>query len=94
MAIFEVQGPDGKTYEVEAPSMEAAAEAIGSFGAMPKGGSSGNPEGMADFQNRALTFGANAAQGMSFGLGDEASGAVAGIKSMLGGGDFLPAYRA
>ena len=94
MAIFEVQGPDGKTYEVEAPSMEAAAEAIGSFGAMPAGGSSVNPEGVADFQNRALTFGANAAQGMSFGLGDEASGAVAGIKSMLGGGDFLPAYRA
>jgi hypothetical protein len=94
MAIFEVQGPDGKTYEVEAPSMEAAAEAIGSFGAMPAGGSSVNPEGVADFQNRALTFVANAAQGMSFGLGDEASGAVAGVKSMLGGGDFLPAYRA
>ena len=94
MAIFEVQGPDGKTYEVEAPTMEAAAEAIGSFGAMPKGGSSVNPEGVADFQNRALTFGANAAQGMSFGLGDEFSGAVEGIKSMLGGGDFLPAYRA
>ena len=94
MAIFEVQGPDGKTYEVEAPSMEAAAEAIGSFGAMPKGGSSVNPEGMADFQNRALTFGANAAQGMSFGLGDETSGALAGIKSMMGGGEYLPAYRA
>jgi hypothetical protein len=94
MAIFEVQGPDGKTYEVEAPSMEAAAEAIGSFGDMPRGGSSVNPEGVADFQNRALTFVANAAQGMSFGLGDEASGAVAGVKSMLGGGDFLPAYRA
>ena len=94
MAIFEVQGPDGKTYEVEAPSMEAAAEAIGSFGDMPKGGSSVNPEGMADFQNRALTFGANAAQGMSFGLGDESAGAVAGIKSMMGGGDFLPAYQA
>ena len=94
MAIFEVQGPDGKTYEVEAPSMEAAAEAIGSFGAMPKGGSSVNPEGMADFQNRALTFGANAAQGMSFGLGDEAYGAIAGIKSMMGGGEYLPAYRA
>jgi hypothetical protein len=74
--------------------MEAAAEAIGSFGAMPAGGSSVNPEGVADFQNRALTFVANAAQGMSFGLGDEASGAVAGVKSMLGGGDFLPAYRA
>ena len=71
MAIFEVQGPDGKTYEVEAPSMEAAAEAIGSFGDMPKGGSSANPEGVADFQNRALAFGANAAQGMAFGLGDD-----------------------
>jgi hypothetical protein len=94
MAIFEVQGPDGKTYEVEAPSMEAAAEAIGSFGDMPKGGSSVNPEGVADFQNRALTFGANAAQGMSFGLGDETSGAIAGIKSMMGGGEYLPAYRA
>lgn len=94
MAIFEVQGPDGKTYEVEAPTMEAAAEAIGSFGAMPKGGSSVNQEGLADFQNRALTFGANAAQGMSFGLGDEFSGAVAGVKSMMGGGDYLPAYRA
>ena len=94
MAIFEVQGPDGKTYEVEAPSMEAAAEAIGSFGAMPAGGSSVNPEGVADFQNRALTFGANAAQGMSLGFGDEYSGAVAGIKSMMGGGEYLPAYRA
>lgn len=94
MAIFEVQGPDGKTYEVEAPSMEAAAEAIGSFGAMPAGGSSVNPEGVADFQNRMTTFAANAAQGMSFGLGDESSGAVAGVKSMMGGGDFLPAYRA
>ena len=94
MAIFEVQGPDGKTYEVEAPSMEAAAEAIGSFGDMPKGGSSVNPEGVADFQNRALTFGANAAQGMSLGFGDEYSGAVAGIKSMMGGGEYLPAYRA
>ena len=94
MAIFEVQGPDGKTYEVEAPSMEAAAEAIGSFGAMPAGGSSVNPEGVADFQNRALTFGANAAQGMSLGFGDEYSGAVAGIKSMMGGGEYSPAYRA
>jgi len=94
MAIFEVQGPDGKTYEVEAPTMEAAAEAIGSFGAMPKGGASANPAAVDDFKARMTTLTANAAQGMSFGLGDEASGAVAGIKSMLGGGDFLPAYRA
>ena len=78
------------------PEDQAAAvdEISQSLGLGVKGGSSVNPEGVADFQNRALTFAANAAQGMSFGLGDEASGAVAGIKSMLGGGDFLPAYRA
>ena len=78
------------------PEDQAAAvdEISQSLGLGVKGGSSVNPEGVADFQNRALTFVANAAQGMSFGLGDEASGAVAGIKSMLGGGDFLPAYRA
>lgn len=94
MAIFEVQGPDGKTYEVEAPSMEAAAEAIGSFGAMPKGGVRADPVAVNDLQNRLTTLTANAAQGMSFGLGDEFSGAVEGVKSMMGGGDYLPAYRA
>lgn len=94
MAIFEVQGPDGKTYEVEAPNMEAAAQAIKSFGAMPQGGSSVNPEGVADFQNRLTTFGANAANAMAFGLGDESQGLKAGITSMMSGGDFLPAYRA
>jgi hypothetical protein len=93
MAIFEVQGPDGKIYEVDAPSMEAAAEAIGSFGDMPKGGVSANPEGIADFQNRGLVFGANAANAASFGLGDEAMGLKAGITSMMSGGDYLPAYQ-
>ena len=73
-------------------SPEEYAQSLG-FAPTP-GGSSVNQEGLADFQNRALTFGANAAQGMSFGFGDEFSGAVAGVKSMMGGGDFLPAYRA
>jgi len=78
------------------PEDQAAAvdEISQSLGLGVKGGSSVNPEGVADFQNRALTFAANAAQGMSFGLGDEASGAIAGIKSMMGGGEYLPAYRA
>ena len=92
----EVEPKKGKWAEAPAipdgMSPEEYAQSLG-FAPTP-GGSSVNPEGVADFQNRALTFGANAAQGMSFGLGDEASGAVAGIKSMLGGGDFLPAYRA
>ena len=73
-------------------SPEEYAQSLG-FAPTP-GGVRADPAAVADFQNRALTFGANAAQGMSFGLGDEASGAVAGVKSMLGGGDFLPAYRA
>jgi hypothetical protein len=94
MAIFEVQGPDGKTYEVEAPSMEAAAEAIGSFGPMPAGGSTVDPAAVDDFKARGLTALANTAQGMSFGFGENAVGAKAGIESMLAGGEYLPAYRA
>ena len=94
MAIFEVQGPDGKIYEVEAPTAEAAAEAIGSFGAMPAGGSSVNKEGARDFKNRALTFAANAAQGAGFGFGDEAVGLKAGVQALASGGEYLPAYRA
>lgn len=93
MSIFEVQGPDGKTYEVEAPSMEAAAEAIGSFGAMPAGGSSANKAGVDDFKNRLTVLGANAANTAGLGLGDEFTGMRAGIGSMLQGGDYLPAYQ-
>lgn len=92
----EVQPKKGKWAEApaipEGMTPEQYAQSLG-FAPTP-GGSSVNPEGVADFQNRALTFAANAAQGMSFGLGDETSGALAGIKSMMGGGEYLPAYRA
>ena len=92
----EVEPKKGKWAEAPAipdgMSPEEYAQSLG-FAPTP-GGVRVNPEGVADFQNRALTFGANAAQGMSFGFGDEASGAVAGIKSMMGGGEYLPAYRA
>lgn len=93
MAIFEVIGPDGKTYEVEAPSMEAAAEAIGSFGPMPAGGSTVDPAAVDDFKARGLTTIANTAQGMAFGLGDEFTGLRAGLRNMGAGGEFGPAYR-
>ena len=92
MAIFEVQGPDGKTYEVEAGSMEEAAAALGSF-AMPQGGVSVDKAAAGDLQNRLTTLGANAANAAAFGLGDESQGLKAGIGSLLSGGDFLPAYR-
>lgn len=93
MAKFEIQGADGNVYEVEAPSMEAAAEAMASF-AQPAGGVRADPAAVDDFKGRLTTMAANAAQGMSFGLGDEFSGAIAGAKSLADGGEFLPAYRA
>ena len=48
MAKFEIQGADGKVYEVEAPSMEAAAEAMASF-AQPAGGFT-DPAAVDDFR--------------------------------------------
>ncbi len=92
MAIFEVQGADGKIYEVEAPSMEAAAEAMASF-TQPAGGVKADPAAVDDFKGRLTTLGANAANAAAFGLGDESQGLKAGIGSVLSGGDFLPAYR-
>ncbi len=94
MATFEIQGPDGKTYEVEADSMEAAVAALGSFGPMPKGGSSLDKEAYSDLGNRLTVLGANTANAAAFGMGDEFIGAKEGVKSMLAGGDYLPAYRA
>ncbi len=92
MARFEIQGPDGKTYEIEASSMEEAASALESF-ATPKGGSSVNKPAVDDFGARLTTLAANASNSMAFGMGDEAMGAKEGIKSLLSGGDYLPAYR-
>lgn len=92
MAKFEIQGADGKVYEVEAPSMEAASEAMASF-AQPAGGVRADPAAVDDFKGRLTTLGANAANAAAFGLGDESQGLKAGIGSVLSGGDFLPAYR-
>lgn len=94
MAKFEIQGPDGKTYEVEAGSMEEAAAALSSFAPAPAGGSAANKPAVNDFRNRLTVLGANAANSMAFGLGDEAEGVRAGIKSMVEGEGFMPAYRA
>lgn len=38
MAVFEIQGPDGKTYEVDAPDMQAAVAAIKKMAAPAPGG--------------------------------------------------------
>jgi hypothetical protein len=44
MATFEIQGPDGKTYEVEAPDENAAIGALGSLGVQPRKGHDNVPE--------------------------------------------------
>ena len=87
MATFEVQGADGKTYEVVAPNMEAAAAAIKSVTVAPAGGL--KESGL----NPTATI-ANFANAMAFGQGDEFLGFKAGLGSMLSGGDYLPAYQA
>ena len=46
-----------------------------------------------DTPSRLEAFGYNAADAASFGLGDEAAGALAGAGAVLGGGDYALAYR-
>lgn len=74
--------------------LEMAAELKGSFGPEPTGGVSVNKEAADDLKNRLTTLTANTANAMSFGFGDEALGAKAGVESLLSGGKYLPAYRA
>ena len=77
------------------PEDQAAAveEISKSLGLGVKGGSSADPAAVDDFKGRLTTLGANASNAMAFGLGDEAMGLKEGVKSLMGGGDFLPAYR-
>lgn len=89
MAIFEIQGPDGKTYEVEADSIEQAAQAFapqgeqaGASESPPWGyvGTPGNYRPDVKGGGRLAAGARNALQGMTFGFGDEI---VAGGTSLL-----------
>lgn len=85
MATFEIQGADGKTYQVEAPDMQTAAAALEGF-ATPSGGSSVNRAGMQGFQQGASDLGrdlSNAAVGVRNGL---TLGGIDEIKGAIGGG--------
>lgn len=46
-----------------------------------------------DTPTRLEAFGYNAADGATFGFGDEAAGVIAGAGAVLGGGDYALAYR-
>ena len=76
--------PEGMTPEQYAQSL--------GFAATP-GGVTANPAAVDDLQNRLTTLGANTANAMAFGLGDESVGLRQGVGSLLSGGEFMPAYR-
>ena len=90
MAIFEIQGPDGRTYEVEADSIEQAAQAFAPQGEQPAPqsppwgyvGEPGNYRPDVKGGGRLAAGARNAYQGMTFGFGDEI---VAGATSLLPG---------
>jgi hypothetical protein len=69
MAIFEIQGPDGTTYEVQANSMEEAAQAL----APPWGyiGTPGNYRPDVKGGGRLAAAARTGLQGVTFGTGDE-----------------------
>jgi hypothetical protein len=80
MAIFEIEGPDGKVYEVEAPDLKSAASAMKSF-ATPPGGSRTNSAAVDQFKGKmdALLMGAH--NGGFMGWGDN----LQGVKSAVVG---------
>jgi len=92
MAIFEIQGPDGKIYEVDAPSIEQAASAVKSL-ADPAGGSSVNPQAVDEMSNKGRALATGVANGASFGFGDNIAGLIEGSKEVLQGRDFGRGYQ-
>lgn len=91
MAIFEIQGPDGKIYEVEAPTIEQAASAVKSL-APPAGGSSVDPQAVNEMQDKGRALATGIANGASFGFGDNIAGVIEGGKELLQGRDFGGGY--
>lgn len=79
MPVFELEGPDGKSYEVEAPSAEAALGAFKKFSGPKTGALSAGLQGLG--------------QGLSFGFSDEIEGGVrGGIDALTSGKPFSDAY--
>lgn len=93
MNTFEIQGPDGTTYEVQAETIEQAAQAVGSLGQdltrWQKFKKNWLPDDDPNSHNRGEKVAAainKAGEAMTFGLiGDEAD---AWAKSKLGGGSY------
>lgn len=87
MPVFELQGPDGATYQIDAPDQESALAAFQKIG---------QPQPRPGIPKAGLTD--LATQGVSFGFGDEigASGAASGafLRSLLETGSIEQASQA
>jgi len=81
MPIFELQGPDGKTYEVDAPDMGAAANAFGEM--------AGPSVGDLSVRNVATA----AARGVPI-LGGLVDEAIAGGQALAGNGSYAENLKA
>lgn len=102
MAIFEIEGPDGTTYEVEADSIEAAAAAVQGMSRQDKpwyrvlrenlvGDKDPNTQNFGEKVGSVLN---KAGEAMTFGLvGDEASAAVESLIPGVNYNDRLAHYR-
>jgi len=81
MPVFEIQGPDGKTYELDAPDQNAAMAALGNIGAKQQVSESPGFFGKVDAAVRGV------ADGLTLGFSDEISaglGAATGIGGTFG----------
>jgi len=81
MATYEIVGPDGRTYEIEAPSQEAAVAAFQSF-AQPAGGVTANPEAVDELQARLPVAARGALDTATFGMADELAALMASTGGM------------
>lgn len=87
MATYEIVGPDGRTYEIEAPSQEAAIAAFQSF-VSPEGGVTADPQATEELAGRAAAMGRGALDAATFGLSDELAALMASTSGMSPGMDF------
>lgn len=78
MTTFEVQAANGKIYEVEAPDLQSAAQAVSSL-VIGGGGVSANSSAVDEFKSKAGAAALGSMQGASMGSLDEFSGLRAGL---------------
>lgn len=78
METYEIEGPDGRVYEIQAPSQEAAIAAFQSFQG-PTGGVTVDPAAVDDLQTRAGVAARGALDAGMFGLSDELMGVFGAI---------------